>query len=77
MDDLPYKIKRLRELRNYTQEYMAGRLGISQRGYSKIESGKSALSVQRLRQIAGALECPPADLMEKPLQELIAYHFGQ
>ncbi len=76
MDDLPYKIKRLRELRNYTQEYMAGRLGISQRGYSKIESGKSTLSVQRLRQIAEALECNPADLMEKPLQELVVYYFG-
>ncbi|HXA02953.1 MAG TPA: helix-turn-helix transcriptional regulator, partial [Cytophagaceae bacterium] len=32
------KIKKIRELRNYTQEYMADRLQMSQSGYSKIET---------------------------------------
>ena len=71
MDDLPYKIKRLREFRNFTQEYMAECLGIRQRGYSKIESGHTALSVWRLKQIAIALECHPGDLMDKSVEDLL------
>lgn len=31
------KIKKIRELRNYTQEYMAEQLGMSQTGYGNIE----------------------------------------
>lgn len=30
-------IRKIRELRNYTQDYLAAKLGISQNAYSKIE----------------------------------------
>ncbi|MDR0802540.1 MAG: helix-turn-helix domain-containing protein, partial [Fluviicola sp.] len=32
------KIKKLRELKNFTQEYMANRLEMTQPSYSKIET---------------------------------------
>jgi transcriptional regulator with XRE-family HTH domain len=50
------KIRRLRELRNYRQEYMAEQLGISQNAYSRLENGETKLDVERLRKIAEVLE---------------------
>jgi transcriptional regulator with XRE-family HTH domain len=46
------KIKSIRELKNYTQEYMADQLGITQAGYSKIEKGKADLGYRKLEEIA-------------------------
>jgi transcriptional regulator with XRE-family HTH domain len=48
-------IKSLRELKNYTQEYMAEQLGITQAGYSKIEKGKTDLGYKKLEEIARIL----------------------
>ena len=42
------KIKSERIIKNYTQAYVANKLGISQNAYSKIESGASKLSVSTL-----------------------------
>ncbi|QGK73503.1 helix-turn-helix domain-containing protein [Flavobacterium sp. SLB02] len=52
------KIKSIRELKNYTQEYIADQLGITQAGYSKIEKGKTSLSLEKLQQLALILEMP-------------------
>jgi len=38
------KIKQLRDLKNFTQEYMERQLGLSTRAYSKIESGEAKLT---------------------------------
>jgi transcriptional regulator with XRE-family HTH domain len=48
-------IRTLRENRNYSQEYMASRLHISQNTYSKLELGYTALTLERLILIAGVL----------------------
>lgn len=48
-------IRTLRENRNYSQEYMAGRLFISQNTYSKLELGYTGLTLERLILIAGVL----------------------
>lgn len=37
--DIGTKIRKLRELRNYNQEYMSQKLDISQKAYSDIEQG--------------------------------------
>jgi DNA-binding XRE family transcriptional regulator len=42
------RIKKIREFKNYTQEYMAGQLGISQRAYSKIENDEVSISIEKL-----------------------------
>ena len=35
------KIKQIRELKNFTQEYVATKLNLSIRAYSKIETGET------------------------------------
>ncbi|CAD0004797.1 helix-turn-helix transcriptional regulator [Flavobacterium chungangense] len=49
-------IRSIRELKNYTQEYMAVRLGITQAGYSKIEKGNAKMSFEKLEEIASVFE---------------------
>lgn len=49
-------IKNIRELKNYTQEYMAFRLGITQAGYSKIERNGRRISFEKLEEIAVIFE---------------------
>ncbi|GAA4418223.1 hypothetical protein GCM10023187_51430 [Nibrella viscosa] len=50
------KIKKLRELRNFTQDYMAEALQMSQAGYGKIERDETDISLSRLQQIASVLK---------------------
>ncbi|RUT72318.1 XRE family transcriptional regulator [Flavobacterium cupreum] len=57
------KIKSIRELKNYTQEYMADQLGVTQAGYSKIEKGKTVLSFVKLVEIARILEVSVEDIL--------------
>ncbi|WP_394776097.1 helix-turn-helix transcriptional regulator [Flavobacterium sp.] len=57
------KIKSIRELKNYTQEYMADQLGVTQAGYSKIEKGKTMLSYIKLVEIARILEVSVEDVI--------------
>ncbi|MBK9984483.1 MAG: helix-turn-helix transcriptional regulator [Saprospiraceae bacterium] len=56
-------IRKMRELRNFTQEYMANQLGITQAGYSKIESGTTDITFSKIEEIAGILSVTPADLV--------------
>ncbi|WP_343694528.1 helix-turn-helix transcriptional regulator [Flavobacterium sp.] len=57
------KIKSIRELKNYTQEYMADQLGVTQAGYSKIEKGRTILSYVKLVEIAKILEVSVEDII--------------
>jgi len=50
------KIKQLRELRNYTQLYMADNLGMTVGGYGKIERDETDITIGRLKKIAEILE---------------------
>lgn len=57
------KIKNFRELKNFTQEYMAEKLGISQAAYSKIESGATKLSYSKVVDIAKVFEVQVEELL--------------
>ena len=57
-------IRNKREFRNYTQEYLAFKLNISQNAYSKIELGYTKITVERLFQIAEVLELDVVDLIK-------------
>ncbi|NVM63938.1 transcriptional regulator with XRE-family HTH domain [Mucilaginibacter sp. SG538B] len=57
-------IRHTREGLNYTQEYLAAKLGISQNAYSKIELGYTKITVERLFQIAAILEIEVAELID-------------
>lgn len=61
---LGYRIRKMRELKGYKQEYMAERLGIGQTSYSDIESGKAKLTVDRLKKIAELLDTTPNAIEE-------------
>jgi transcriptional regulator with XRE-family HTH domain len=56
-------IRKIREFRNYTQDYLAAKLKISQNAYSKIELGYSSITLNRLVEIAGILEIDLVDLV--------------
>jgi transcriptional regulator with XRE-family HTH domain len=64
-------IKKLRELRNYTQEVMAEKLNISQNAYSKIERGETDVSFSRLVQISQFLEVNLLDLIAFDGQKML------
>jgi len=61
--EIAANIRHKREFRNYTQEYLALKLNISQNAYSKIELGYTKITVERLFQIADILEFDVAELI--------------
>ena len=63
MNDIARNIKQLRELKDFTQEYMANQLDISQSAYVKIEKGFTILKIDRLQQIADILEVDLSTLL--------------
>jgi transcriptional regulator with XRE-family HTH domain len=67
-------IRKKREQKNYTQEYLAYKLNISQNAYSKIELGYTKITVERLFQIADVLEVNAAELLDAD-QDEVAYRF--
>jgi transcriptional regulator with XRE-family HTH domain len=64
-------IRKIREFRNYSQEYLAAKLEISQNAYSKIELGYSNITLGRLFHIASILEVELMDLINLDYTELI------
>lgn len=56
-------IRKIRAYKNYTQDYLAAKLSISQNAYSKIELGYSKLTLNRLFQIASILEVDAVELI--------------
>ena len=57
------KIKTIRLLRGFTQEYVADKLDIKQNTYSKIESGQTRLDVDILKKLAEILGVSQADII--------------
>lgn len=57
------KVRKLRELRNYTQEHMAKELNMTTTGYGKIERDESEVTVQKLEKIATILGIKVEDII--------------
>ncbi len=57
------KIKKIRELKNYTQEYMADRLGINQSGYSRIENDTSDITLSQIDKLSEIFNIKVDDLL--------------
>ncbi|TAE45339.1 MAG: helix-turn-helix domain-containing protein [Cytophagales bacterium] len=53
--EIGQKIKKLRELRNFSQQYMAEKLEIAQQTYSKMETGDIDFPISRLKNISDIL----------------------
>ncbi len=56
------KIKKLRELKNFTQSHMATEMGITQSAYSKIEQGETEITYAKMSKIADVLGISPEDI---------------
>jgi len=67
-------IRKIREYRNYTQEYLAMKLGISQNAYSKIELAYTRITLERMIQIAYVLGVDPVDLLNGKSEDLVRLH---
>ncbi len=57
------KIKKLRELKNYTQQHMAEELDLSLSGYGKIERNETDISVSKLEKIAKILDTDMSSIL--------------
>lgn len=57
------KIRQLRRRKDYSQQFMADALGISQNAYSKLESGKTPIHLDRLCEVSQLLEVDAKDLL--------------
>jgi transcriptional regulator with XRE-family HTH domain len=60
-----HKLRLLREFRNYSQEYIAEKLGITQNAYSRIENNQTRLTAERLEKLAVILEITPMELLSE------------
>jgi transcriptional regulator with XRE-family HTH domain len=66
MEKIGEKIRIQRLIRNYSQEYMAFALDISQAAYSNLERGETEITLKRIYEIAEVLEISAFELMPKP-----------
>lgn len=76
--NLSLKIRKIREIRGFSQDFMAKKLAISQRAYSKLENQQTQLTWARIHTIAGILQVKPSDIIsfneEKMLEKKIPLH---
>ncbi|MEM1406023.1 MAG: helix-turn-helix transcriptional regulator [Bacteroidota bacterium] len=64
-DLLGTKIRHFRQRKEYSQEYIASQLGLTQTSYSKIEKNASETSLSRLQKIADILEIQLSELLRE------------
>lgn len=67
---LQTRIRKLRQFTGYSQDILADELSMTQSAYSKLETGKTLLTVQRVEQLATFYEISINDLLQKDLAEL-------
>lgn len=74
MKNLGTNIRKVRELRGFSQEVLAERLKISQSAYAKYERDDSSITVKRLEQIAKELEVNINELLAEDRN--VIYNFS-
>jgi transcriptional regulator with XRE-family HTH domain len=57
------KIRQIRDLKGLSQEYISGKLGISQRAYSKIERNEIKIDWEKITEISKIFEIDPMELI--------------
>ena len=60
---LSQRLKELRKLHNYTQDYVASALGVVRQTYSHYETGKRTPNSETLYKLAGLYDVPIDDFM--------------
>jgi len=64
MANIGENIKKIRELKNFTQEAMASNLGVSQKTYSNIENAGNVIAFDKIERIAEILEVNVTKILE-------------
>jgi len=57
------KIRKIRTLKGYSQEYVSDLLRISQAAYSDIENNKTKINLERIQELAGVFNIDVDDLL--------------
>lgn len=71
------RIKALRTAKNYTQEQVAERLGISRQKYARVENGSNSITLEILKKIADILDVTVGDITRVLDEEpAVAYRAG-
>ena len=70
------KIRHERQKKGYSQEYMAGQMGICTKTYRNIENGVSKIDIKRLADITEILEIELFDLINTKQQNTIYNYNG-
>lgn len=70
------KVRVMREVRQWSQEEMADKMGMSVTGYAKIERGQSKLHFEKLEQIAQIFNISLNDLVDIDKKEP-SWYFGE
>lgn len=65
-EEIGKKLKHIRELKDYSQEYIAEQLGVSIRAYSKLETGETQLTIGKLYDIS--------DILGVSVQEILGFN---
>lgn len=58
------RLKHIRLTRNYSQDYLAKKLGVTQKAYSKIENNETRLNVETLVRLAEILDTPIGEFFQ-------------
>ncbi|QMW03374.1 helix-turn-helix domain-containing protein [Spirosoma foliorum] len=82
MPVLSEKLRRLRQLFGYSQEYIAFNIGMTQPAYCKWESGQTQPSINKLEELANIYQLSLGDLLNDDdidiIRKLIAgEHFAE
>ena len=60
---IPEKLRKIREIKGYSQEYVALQMDISHRQYQRIESGEADVSLSKLEEACRVMEISLEQLM--------------
>lgn len=78
--DIGNNIKRIREFKNLTQEFVANELGISRQTYILMENGQSDVKFESIKKIAAILDVTVNDIIsyndKMVLNNCTNSHFG-
>jgi len=64
------KIRKVRELKGYSQAYIATELGISQSAYCQIEKDDKNLTIDRIQKVSNILDIDPMELINFNEQQI-------
>jgi len=65
------RVRKVRVEKNFSQDYLAKKLGLSQKAYSKIENSESKLNVDTLIKISEILDTPITNFLDESSRPIV------